>query len=200
MKGRLSIVIAALAFAAIGFAQQQRGDGFSGSAAANFAPVSVKVGEAIPAGDLRYRVLRISSNLKEYVQRYDQRRLRLQPAFESDQLVVVELEVENVGEQSTDPTSFGFKLIDSDGGVSSHGLIDARQQSGVVAAGIPGAVSMTRSAVAPAGKAKLALVFSIPPSARAKGMEVYTSSRVVTQGAIVDMPGFLVAKAALEKG
>lgn len=189
-----------MAFAA--FASAQSGGGFGGgsSAPVNVTVATVKAGESIPAETLRYRVLRVQSGLKEYVQRYDQNRVRMRPGFESDQLVVVELEVENVGEQSIDPTMFGFKLLDSEGGVSSFGLYDARLQSKVVAAGIPDAMSTLRAEVAPGGKSKIAMVFSVPPSARAKGIEVYRNFTTVTQGAVVQMPGYLVAKAEIEKG
>jgi hypothetical protein len=200
MKGRVALVALALSLAAFGAAQS---GGFGGGQSSSAAPVTVatvKAGEAIPAETLRYRVLRIQSGLKEYVQRYDQNRVRMRPGFESDQLVVVELEVENVGEQSLDPTTFGFKLIDSEGGVSSFGLYDARLQSKVVAAGVPDAMATSRAEVAPGGKSKIAMVFSVPPSARAKGIEVYRNFTTITQGAVVHMPGYLVAKAELDKG
>lgn len=202
MKGRFATTIAAMLLGVSCFAQRSPNDqgGFGGGSAAAPKPVEVKAGDTIPAGDLRYRVVRIQSGLKEYIQRYDQRQFNMKPTFGTDQLVVVELEVENTGEISTDPTTYCFRLIDSEGGVSSPGVVDARLQSGVVATGLPAGGNIGRASLAPKGKTKLAMVFSIPPSAKAKAMEVSYGSRVVTQGVIVDVPGAVVAKVALDKG
>lgn len=199
MKRSLLIGLATLSLATVAAGQSTGANPTSlGVQSGAFTPAIVKAGEAIPIDGLRYRVLRVQSGLKEYVQRYDQQRMKFRPTFEGDLLVVIEFEVENVGDAATDPTSCGFKILDSEGGVSGFGLIDARLQSGVVAAGVPQDVRVKRSEIAPKGKAKMAMIFSVPPTARAKGLEVYQSSQVVSQGTVVQWTGPLLAKAELE--
>ncbi|MGV3618947.1 MAG: hypothetical protein ACO1SV_26775 [Fimbriimonas sp.] len=195
MNVKLVPILAALALTSLGFAQE----GFGGRASAP-KPAVVKAGEWIPGGDLRYRVLRVQTGLKEYIQRYEQNRLKYTPLFEADQLVVIEFEVENLGEVGVDPTGVGFKLVDSEGGVSALGQLDARLQSQVVAAGVPQHVGLSpRAELAPKGRTKLAFVFSVSREARPKGLEMYQAQRTITQGAIVLYTGPLLATASLDR-
>jgi hypothetical protein len=197
MNVRILPLLVAMALSAVSFAQV--GTSEFGNAASP-KPVAVKAGDWIPGGDLRYRVLRVQTGLKEYVQRYEQNRLKYTPLYEADQLVVIEFEVENVGEQGLDPTGVGFKLVDSDGGVSALGQIDARLQSQVVAAGLPQHVGhAARAELAPKGRTKLAYVFSVSREARPKGLEMYQAQRTISQGAVVQFIGPLLATAALDK-
>lgn len=199
MKRSLLIGLVSVSLAATVGAQssnQSRRPGI-GQDAGWVAP-TVKSGQPIPANGLLYRVLRIQPGLKEYTQRYDQSRLKFKPTFDADQLVVVELEVENVSDVPMNPTTAGFKLVDADGGVSAFGLYDARLQSGVVAAGVPQDPKAERAEIAPKGKSKMAMVFSLPPNTRAKRLDAYQRTRVVTQGAVVELPGEILAKGELD--
>ena len=204
MQKGLVLSVAALAMAATSFGQAKAGGGFPGSAfGGEVRAISAKQGEVIPVGDLRYRVLGVKSGQKEYTQRFDQRAQTQMPGFSTDQLVVVDLEVENIGEAGLDPAMFAFKLVDSDGGMSSGGAIDTRLRSMVVVQGVPrnaGAPGTeARAEIAPKGKRKLAVVFSIPRDTKPKGLQVYISQTTITQGGVHEWIGPLLATAALEK-
>jgi len=119
-----------------------------------------------------YRVVGISSSLKDYRQKYNQVGRVIHPGFRSDRLAVVELEIKNLTDHPLFPPVFMAALTDTDGVRGTDPIIDTRQRS--IPTEYPNEGRRERFApaeIAPGQSMKLALVFSVSPKAKPVAIE-----------------------------
>jgi|GEM_PF-3672257 len=151
--------------------------------------VSVKRGDWFSVGDLKYRVVQVQTNLREYVQRFGQRRTPLQPGYVDDRLVVLDVEVENPTDAPREPLGFIASLIDTSGSASGEPKEDIRLRSFVNDKGSPALPRASDWAqVAPSGRMRFALVFSVPGNSQPLSLHLRPSMNMVMNGSIVRQP------------
>jgi len=171
------------------------------STAALFAPqvqsetIHRSLNEPFMYNGLRYTVTGVRDGVTSYVQRFDQRESTLTPGFKTERLAVVELTVENLGNQPQRFTSILPALTYGDGSVTDHAQWDVEQSSLVrttseVQINAQDLYSFGHDpvTVAPAGKAHFAVIFSHPARSKATRFSVQPGQTIVSSGIFITQP------------
>ncbi|AIE83940.1 hypothetical protein [Fimbriimonas ginsengisoli] len=157
--------------------------------------VFVKGQEQFPFGPLLLRTISVRSGQTSYLQKYDQREDRLTPGFKKDRLSVIELEAENPSSQPAPLTAMVPALSDGEGSLTDRPHWDVRQKSFVRTTSdvrqdpqdkIP--YSFDPVMVAPGGRVRFALIFSLHVSSRPAHLTLRPGKTIVVSGNQIIMP------------
>ncbi len=130
------------------------------------------IGSWVRGGPARYRVVSAVGGLKSYRQQFNQEGRKLHPGFGSDRLAVVVVEIQNELQRPIEPPVFMAALTDSDGIRGTSWMLDARQQAFLEESAGYGRIRSRIPAAIAAGKTeKVAIVFSVGPSAKPVSIE-----------------------------
>ena len=159
-------------------------------------------GEGPNDGPIMYRVVSVTSGLRDYKQHYNQAGRKLHPGFSNDRLAVIELEVTNQTGHPIAPPVFMAAITDSDGAHGTEWFMDARQEAYVRERRSDAFMESNRPAeIGAAGTMKLALVFSVSAKAKPTVLEFSPHNfRDMPFGRLGFRPGSAVAPPARTLG
>lgn len=150
---------------------------------------TAKISDPFNMGGLRVRVLSVTHGLATYRQKYDQRANWLKPGFGRDVLVAIEMDAENPTRQAISLDRIVPMLVDAEGVLVDHPHFDVRQRSFVRTnyrdwQNPQDLYSLVYDpvSVAPGGRVKFAVLFSISPLQRGNRLVLSTGRMKTISG------------------